>query len=54
MSKPNHRWRRFEEGLYGYVRYRKSQHGNHDKAMSRALTRAKAKESLRRQLKEES
>lgn len=54
MSKPNHRWRRFEEGLYGYVRYRKSQHRNHDKAVSRALTRAKDKEALCRHLKEES
>ena len=53
MSRPNHRLSRFEEGLYGYVRYRKSQHRNHDKKVSRALTRAKDKEALRIRLTDE-
>ena len=60
MSKPNHKLRGFEEDVHSrswrrwLCMYNNHHATRNDKAASRALTRAKAKEYLRRQLREES
>ena len=60
MSKPNHKLRGFEEDVHSrswrrcLCIYNNHHATRNDKAASRALTRAKAKEALRRRLKEES
>ena len=45
--KPNHKMRWFEEDIYGYNSYHEPQHSNHDKRLSKHITREKEKQNVR-------